>query len=183
MDLLLKMLGILWPVLLLLVIIAIVRAVMQRRPSSAQMPTSAAEVESDERPLSCEAVPLLSESECLFHRVLSKACQGKGIALLAKVRLLDIVKPAKGSPPGDRNRVDKKHVDFLLCRPSDFMPLCVVELDDNSHSRASAKKADATKDAALASAGVPIVRCRVAATYNVEELSSHLDRACQARNA
>src|SRR5687768_13442484 len=42
------------------------------------------------------------------------------------------------SPTGSqshRNRIDRKHVDFLLCHSEMMKPLVGLELDDQSHGR------------------------------------------------
>lgn len=34
-----------------------------------------------------------------------------------------------------RNKIDRKHVDFLLCHPQTAHPLIGIELDDKSHQQ------------------------------------------------
>jgi len=47
--------------------------------------------------------------------------------------------------------------DFVVCN-KDSSIVAVIELDDASHERDVRKKADAKKNRALSSAGIPIVR-------------------------
>ena len=66
--------------------------------------------------------------------------------------------------PADRfkwnNRINRMSLDFVVCEKSSN-PICVIELDDKSHLRDSAKIKDAKKDKALAAAGIPIIRIKV----------------------
>ena len=64
---------------------------------------------------------------------------------------------------GERGSV--MHRDFVLVDPRSFAPMLVVELEDRSHGSASARERDVCKDAALASAGVPILRVKAVARY------------------
>ena len=51
-------------------------------------------------------------------------------------------------------------LDFVICDKSSN-PICVIELDDKTHLRESAKTRDAKKDKALGAAGIPIIRIKV----------------------
>jgi very-short-patch-repair endonuclease len=53
-------------------------------------------------------------------------------------------------------------LDFLVCL-KDSSIVAAVELDDNTHEKASRVEADAKKGKALSAAGVPIVRWNVSA--------------------
>jgi hypothetical protein len=93
--------------------------------------------------------------------------------LLAHVRLADVVVPEPFSR-GAFAVVSQKHVDFLLCEPVSTRPLLVIELDGATHGGAGSgrqKERDAAKDAACASAGVPVLRVPVAGSYSPEALA------------
>jgi hypothetical protein len=68
-----------------------------------------------------------------------------GTAMAAKVRLADIFGVKKGLERGDRqraqNRINAKHVDFLLIQKSDGRPLLGIELDDSSHEEEAGPRA------------------------------------------
>ena len=51
-----------------------------------------------------------------------------------------------------RNRIDRKHVDFLLVRVGDFAPLAGVELDDRSHEEEERQQRDVFVDEVFAGA-------------------------------
>jgi very-short-patch-repair endonuclease len=51
-----------------------------------------------------------------------------------------------------------KHLNCVLADASTLAPLLVIELDDKSHWQEDVQKRDAFKNAALASAGVRVLR-------------------------
>jgi hypothetical protein len=68
-----------------------------------------------------------AEAEVSFYRVLANGIGSRAV-VLAKVNLADIffvVRPNENR--AHRNRIDRKHVDFLLCDPATMKPLCAVE--------------------------------------------------------
>src|SRR5688500_10700506 len=69
-----------------------------------------------------------------------------GVSWLGKVRLGDVLTTRKGLSNSERtsawNRINQKHVDFLLVRVSDFAPLAGIELDDSSHDAEDRKARD-----------------------------------------
>lgn len=118
---------------------------------------------------------LLSPAELRFYRVLMGAAP-PGLAVFAKVRLMDVVQV-----PGDAWRQygapgSGMHLDFLIVDAATTAPRLVIELDDKSHWQAEARTRDAFKDAALASAGVPILRVTAAGRYHVGELRTRVMR-------
>jgi very-short-patch-repair endonuclease len=50
-------------------------------------------------------------------------------------------------------------------------PRLVIEFDDRSHTRPDARRREALKDAALAAAGLPLLRVAVATHYDPGKLS------------
>ncbi|HQV23541.1 MAG TPA: DUF2726 domain-containing protein, partial [Agitococcus sp.] len=61
-------------------------------------------------------------------------------------------------------------VDFVVCAPDGAKILAAIELDDSSHEKAERIQADAKKDKALRSAGVPIIRWPVKGMPQVPQL-------------
>lgn len=82
----------------------------------------------------------------------------------------------------DRNRIDRKHVDFLLSDAGTLRPVLGLELDDSSHTKGKAAERDAVKDAAFKSAGLPLVRL-VNRSYTSAEIVAAIDRALSATTA
>ena len=101
---------------------------------------------------------------------------GTSAILLAKVRLGDLVRVrGQGSEEATaRNKIDRKHVDFVLVDPGSMQPWLVIELDDRSHRSAAARSRDADKDAALAGAGLPLLRIPAARRYDAGELRQQI---------
>ena len=91
----------------------------------------------------CRKDFLLTPAERSLYGVLTEAVQGRHL-IFAKVRLLDLVWLPKGteSRQSHLNRVQSKHVDFVLCDRDVVRPLMVIELDDSSHDRSDRKDRD-----------------------------------------
>lgn len=124
---------------------------------------------------------LLTAAERSLFGVLHEAF-GTKYFIFSKVRLADLVWLPKGteSRQSHFNRVQSKHVDFVICDRATVRPLVAIELDDSSHSRADRVERDAFVNEALAAAGLPFVRIRAAASYNVRELAQQVQAAVQA---
>jgi len=121
--------------------------------------------------------PLFSPAERSFLGVLEQALDGK-YRVFGKVRLGDIVKPAKGLSNSKRatalNKVNQKHVDYVVCSATDLAVLGVVELDDQSHGREDRAGRDVFVDHALSCAGIPIARFSAKKGYQIHEVRTKL---------
>lgn len=73
-----------------------------------------------------------------------------------------------------RNKIDRKHVDFLLLHPQTLQPLLGIELDDKSHLRADRQARDSFVDSVFAAAGLPLVHIPVRHAYPVDKLDALL---------
>jgi very-short-patch-repair endonuclease len=72
------------------------------------------------------------------------------------------------------NKIDRKHVDFLLCNPKAVRPFLGIELDDKSHQRNDRQERDQFVDQVFAAAGIPLVRVPVKHTYSLQEVQALL---------
>lgn len=72
------------------------------------------------------------------------------------------------------NRIQSKHVDFVVCNTNDLAVQSVVELDDQSHDRAKRQGRDEFLDKALQAAGVPIHHFSAKRSYAVAEVQKVL---------
>ena len=121
---------------------------------------------------------LLSPAERSFLGVLDQATEGE-FRVLTKVRLADLIKTKPGIGPGERqkafNKIQSKHLDFVLCDPDDYSIQAVVELDDSSHSKTSRRKRDEFVDRALESADIPVTRIPARRSYSVEQVRTTLE--------
>jgi hypothetical protein len=81
--------------------------------------------------------------------------------VLAQVQLLQVLNFKRGRRTfAVLNRISRLSLDFLILN-ADTMPVAAVELDDVTHERADRRRADANKNHALRSAGVPLIRWNV----------------------
>ena len=84
---------------------------------------------------------LFSVAERSFLGVLEQALEGE-FRVFGKVQLADLIQPAgvlaESRKASLRDRLQQKHVDFVLCRPDTFNVAAVVELDDTPPSRREA---------------------------------------------
>ena len=120
--------------------------------------------------------PLHSAAEHSFYHVLTTAASDWAV-VCSKVSLGDLFY-AKASDYGEfltyTNKIDRKHVDFLLCDPKTLRPLVGIELDDRSHRRRDRQERDAFVDGVFEAAGLPLVRTPVQRNYDVAELTALL---------
>jgi very-short-patch-repair endonuclease len=78
--------------------------------------------------------------------------------VLAQVQLLQVLKFQAGRrTQAIFNRISQLSIDFLIINP-DTSIVAAVELDDATHASEKRRQADARKDHALKSAGVPLIR-------------------------
>lgn len=116
----------------------------------------------------------LSPTERSFYLSVTAAVAGRGV-VCPKVRLGDILFAADQKNSWTHtNRINQKHVDFLICSPGTMRPLVAIELDDSSHQRESVRERDRFKDAAFAAAGLPLMRFAAKLNYEVTELARAL---------
>jgi hypothetical protein len=90
--------------------------------------------------------------------------------LFSQVQLSQVIK----APPSEKSlkwfsTISQMSLDFVIGDKSSN-PLCVIELDDKTHLRESAKTRDAKKDKALGAAGIPIIRIKVDEMPTVAQL-------------
>jgi hypothetical protein len=121
---------------------------------------------------------LLTKAERSFYDVLCASLDGRW-TVFAKVRLSDLVWLPKGTQNvvSHRNRVQSKHVDFVVCDRTALKPVLVIELDDASHDREDRQTRDALVDRVLASAALPVLHVRAQQGYALADVKSQIDAA------
>lgn len=112
----------------------------------------------------------LSLAEFSFFRALQQVLIDQAV-ICPKVRLADIFFVGK-SPHSQShwNRINQKHIDFLVCTPSTMKPVCGIELDDSSHLRDARKRRDDFVEQVFEAASLPLVRIPVAKAYSTKQL-------------
>jgi predicted RNA-binding Zn-ribbon protein involved in translation (DUF1610 family) len=118
----------------------------------------------------------LSPAEQSFYLVL-KSVVSDWALICPKVALGDLFYAKSKDPSRYRtftNRIDRKHVDFLLCDPKTVQPIVGIELDDKSHQRNDRRARDEFVEMVFVAAKLPLVRVPVRQSYSASELSSLL---------
>ena len=114
----------------------------------------------------------LSAVEYSFYRVLLSVL-GDIAVVCPKVNLADIFYVARPNEnQGWRNKIDRKHVDFLLCEPILMKPLLGIELDDVSHQRPSRIDRDEFVDEVFETAHLALIRFPARRSYNPSEIKA-----------
>jgi very-short-patch-repair endonuclease len=99
---------------------------------------------------------LLTERERALYQRLVQSLPNN--IVLAQVQLLQVLNFKRGQRTQSiLNRFNQLSLDFLILNP-DTSIVAAVELDDATHTREASRQADARKDHALKSAGVPLIR-------------------------
>jgi hypothetical protein len=117
----------------------------------------------------------ISPAELSFYRVLKSQLAGR-YEILVKVGLGDLFRvTSKEEWRTYRNKIDRKHVDFLLCDPKTLEPKLAIELDDGSHRGERRVERDAFVNQVFAAAGLPLRRMPVMRAYTAEDIEPLLD--------
>lgn len=109
-----------------------------------------------------------------------KAVVGASTHIFSKVKLSDLFYAKTGDYRKNRsytNRIDRKHVDFLLCDSKTLKPVLGIELDDKSHQRADRQERDDFVNHVFAAASLPLMHISVQRGYSQSELKTKLS-AC-----
>jgi hypothetical protein len=134
-------------VLLLLVILSVLKLILSAKPITSTR-------------LRYQRLDLFNSTEHAFLMALRSAAPPH-IAVLAKVRVADILSPVGNDVPAF-NRIARKHVDFVLYNLQNRSVLRAIELDGPTHASKRAIKSDQVKNSCFASARVPLARVPVA---------------------
>lgn len=75
------------------------------------------------------------------------------------------------------NKIQSKHVDFLLCDRENIKPLLAIELDDSSHLHPSRIERDNFIDKIFENAKLPILHIKYSKGYDREKLGQQIKTA------
>lgn len=120
---------------------------------------------------------LLSPAEINFLRSLQLAVREDWL-IFSMVRLADIIKvrPKTRKFQTWNNRIQGKHLDFVLCDIETLDVKLAIELEDQS-LRMDRGRRDRFVNTALAAAGVPLLRVRLQEKYETAVLRRDLEDA------
>lgn len=105
------------------------------------------------------------------------AVVGEFTQIFSKVKLGDLFYAKTGDYGRNRsymNRIDRKHVDFLLCDPKTLQPILGIELDDKSHQRADRQERDDFVNNVFEAAKLPLLHFPVQRNYSHNEIYSKI---------
>jgi hypothetical protein len=106
-----------------------------------------------------------------------KAVIGDSAHIFSKVKLSDLFYIKTGDYGKNRsytNRIDRKHVDFLLCNSKTLKPILGIELDDKTHQRADRQERDDFVNHVFVAAKLPLLHISVQRGYSQNELKTKL---------
>ena len=118
---------------------------------------------------------LLSIAERRFWHALLSAVP-RGCTIQCKVRLADIVFVRRESQRDKQhfNRIQAKHIDFVICDIATSAVRLAIELDDRSHLWAHRQRRDRFVDDLFLNVGVPLLRVPARRRYDVSDVSEKL---------
>ena len=96
-----------------------------------------------------------------------KTVVGDSAQIFSKVKLSDLFYAKTGDFGKNRsytNKIDRKHVDFLLCDPKTLKPSLGIELDDKSHQRVDRQERDDFVNHVFKAAKLPLMHISVKET-------------------
>lgn len=118
----------------------------------------------------------ISPAELNFYFNL-RSVIGDSAHIFSKVKLSDLFYAKTGDYGKNRsytNRIDRKHVDFLLCNFKTMKPILGIELDDKSHQRADRQERDDFVNHVFEAAKLPLMHFSVQRSYSQSELKSKI---------
>lgn len=132
---------------------------------------------------------LLTSREKEFYLRLKEIADKYNLHINSKTRLADIVN-VNGFVGTQQyfNKIKAKHIDFVLADKTNMNTLLAIELDDNSHLKASRIERDCFVDNVLTGAGIPIIHtystngleetiCEVLGLAETTQTESFFDKA------
>lgn len=144
------------------------------RPNERSQQTTKNTDSSETFPYSAKAT-LLTPTEVRFYKTLRRLL-GSKYQIAICVRIADLLSVGKETPNWRRyfNRINSKHIDFVLYDPETTRPIIAIELDDSSHAKKKRQERDEFVNKAFNVAGLPLLRVLTAANYDAAELAEKL---------
>lgn len=114
---------------------------------------------------------LLTKNEYWLYKKLKEIAEKYNYAILAKVRLADLVEVSAEAEHKEYlkyfAKIKSKHIDFVLCNKENLYPELLIELNDNSHNIDDRVDRDNFLKAVAEKTGYKIIF--VSGTQNLEE--------------
>lgn len=119
---------------------------------------------------------LLTKAENNFYKSLKIAMKDEDYYICPKVRIADVLNIGKTDKrQAYFNKINRKHIDFLLCKDDKFFnPIMAIELDDSSHNAKNRVERDDFVDNAFKSAKLPLYRVKASSSYQPNYLKKEI---------
>ncbi len=162
--------------IILVILIIIIAVLLERYLKKQKTPITTEITEVPIEELKIEKMPyirknLMTKNEWSFYKQLKPIADKLNLSILCKTRIADLIDIEKGLNKSEWqtafNRINKKHIDFILCKPDNLYPILLIELDDNSHDTEKGKERDEFVEKVLQQAGYKLLRTR--GTAELEE--------------
>ncbi len=122
---------------------------------------------------------LLTQAESRFYEALKSITQQRA-EILCKVRLGDVFfTPNYYKNVAYANRINQKHVDFLICELKTMKPMLGIELDDSSHYRSRRRERDQFVDDVFETTGLPLLHIQSQQSYDLHQLVEQIVTALE----
>jgi very-short-patch-repair endonuclease len=124
--------------------------------------------------------PFLTPAEIAYYKMLRMLFADRYL-IFAQVRVVDLCEVLdRPFNQGAVNRIDRRHVDFVLCDQQTFRPMVAIELDDSTHDLPYRRRKDAFLDEVFRVMGMKLVRQKVRLAYSVDEVAEKVEAALAA---
>lgn len=158
-------------IIFLLIIAIIVILTKNKNQKNIQIATQPKQIQQEEKPIETpiEKIPyirknLMTKNEWSFYKQLKPVADELNLSVICKTRVADLVDIEKGLSKSEWqtafNRINKKHIDFILCKPENLYPVLLIELDDSTHDTDKGKQRDEFVEKVLDKAGYKLFRTR-----------------------
>ena len=124
--------------------------------------------------------PLLSTDEALFHACLENLTSQR-CHIQCKPRLLEILHQENVV---GFVKICQRHIDFLIYRKGDWLPMVAIEFEDDSPGKSARKPRDRQLvNDIFSSFGIPLLQIHAREITEIDTLVHKLSTAWQQRNA
>jgi hypothetical protein len=120
---------------------------------------------------------ILTKNELEFYKVLRQAIDGNQYVICPKVRILDLLWVFPNYVKNKNiflNKVNRKHLDFVICEIDTMKPLYAIELDDKSHEEDNRKERDSFVDKLFEKLNFNVIHMKAQMQYINEEVKEKL---------